>query len=52
MSSTDRKLHASPNKTLITNKKWIALAYTAVMTKKELAFNIQILAFQGTKLCR
>jgi hypothetical protein len=31
MSNTGRKLHASPTKTLITNKKWIALAYTVVM---------------------
>lgn len=29
-SSTDRKLHASLNKTLITNKKWIAPAYALV----------------------
>lgn len=32
--------------------KSLVLEYTVIMAKKELAFNVQILAFQGTKLCR
>jgi hypothetical protein len=51
-TSTGRKLHVSPTKTLNTNKKWMTLEYTVVIAKKELAFNIQILVFRGSKLCR